>query len=179
VPAWVWRRSSGWARASWGTTTQMVECFATVHAATSISSGHPPGTLRGAPPPDDCYCTVCFAGHVDNLARFARPGVVVLTWCDDPSDPQYEVSRDALARLTAGTDARGRRLEVRATRSLSPCVSRTRGHYRSFTVLPLVLMHTHCRGELREIHTVCFAPPFLAFTMPCPQSCSRKHFAIL
>jgi hypothetical protein len=52
------------------------------------------------------------AGHVDNLARFARPGVVVLTWSDDPADPQYEVSRDALERLSAATDARGRPLEV-------------------------------------------------------------------
>jgi hypothetical protein len=147
---------------------------ASVHAATSISSGQPPGTLRGAPPPIDtlCYCTVCFAGHVDNLARFARPGVVVLTWCDDPSDPQYEVSRDALARLTAGTDARGRRLEVRATRTLCPCVSSTRGPDQFFPVY-LCVPHayarsllrcfptwtcTHPRGKLLEIHTGGFAP---------------------
>jgi agmatine deiminase len=51
-------------------------------------------------------------GHVDNLACFARPGVVLLTWTDDPSDPQHEISRDALARLQAGRDARGRSLEV-------------------------------------------------------------------
>jgi agmatine deiminase len=51
-------------------------------------------------------------GHVDNLACFARPGVVLLTWCGDPSDPQHEVSRDARERLEAATDARGRSLEV-------------------------------------------------------------------
>ncbi len=51
-------------------------------------------------------------GHVDNLACFARPGVVLLTWCEDPSDPQHEVSRDARERLEAATDARGRRFEV-------------------------------------------------------------------
>ncbi len=51
-------------------------------------------------------------GHVDNLACFARPGVVLLTWTDDPSDPQHEVSRDARERLEAATDARGRPLEV-------------------------------------------------------------------
>ena len=28
-------------------------------------------------------------GHVDNLACFARPGVVLLTWTDDESDPQH------------------------------------------------------------------------------------------
>ncbi len=51
-------------------------------------------------------------GHVDNLACFARPGVVLLTWTDDESDPQYAISRDAHERLIAASDARGRSLEV-------------------------------------------------------------------
>src|SRR6201996_2115747 len=51
-------------------------------------------------------------GHVDNLAAFARPGVVLLTWEEDPADPQHARSVDALARLEAATDARGRRFEV-------------------------------------------------------------------
>lgn len=51
-------------------------------------------------------------GHVDNLACFARPGVVMLTWADDPADPQHAISRDALERLEAATDARGRPFEV-------------------------------------------------------------------
>jgi agmatine deiminase len=51
-------------------------------------------------------------GHVDNLACFARPGVVLLTWAEDESDPQHAISRDALERLEAATDARGRRFEV-------------------------------------------------------------------
>ena len=51
-------------------------------------------------------------GHIDNLACFARPGVVMLTWTDDKRDPQYAVSRDALERLAAARDARGRRIEV-------------------------------------------------------------------
>lgn len=51
-------------------------------------------------------------GHVDNLCCFVRPGVVALTWTDDRSDPQYEISRDALRRLNAARDARGRRLVV-------------------------------------------------------------------
>jgi agmatine deiminase len=51
-------------------------------------------------------------GHVDNLACFARPGVVLLTWVDDPTDPQQAISRDALERLDAATDARGRPFEV-------------------------------------------------------------------
>jgi len=51
-------------------------------------------------------------GHVDNLACFARPGVVLLTWTEDESDPQREISREALERLEAATDARGRSFEV-------------------------------------------------------------------
>jgi agmatine deiminase len=51
-------------------------------------------------------------GHVDNLACFARPGVVLLTWTEDESDPQRAISREALERLEAATDARGRRFEV-------------------------------------------------------------------
>jgi agmatine deiminase len=51
-------------------------------------------------------------GHVDNLACFARPGVVLLSYCEDESDPQHAISRDAEQRLQAATDARGRALEV-------------------------------------------------------------------
>lgn len=51
-------------------------------------------------------------GHVDNLVRFARPGVVLLDWTDDTSDPQYAISLDAFERLSQATDAQGRRLQV-------------------------------------------------------------------
>jgi agmatine deiminase len=52
------------------------------------------------------------SGHIDNLACFARPGVVLLTWSDNRRDPQYRVSRDAFERLMEARDARGRRLRV-------------------------------------------------------------------
>jgi agmatine deiminase len=51
-------------------------------------------------------------GHIDNLACFVKPGVVALIWTDDKRDPQYTVSRDALERLAAARDARGRRISV-------------------------------------------------------------------
>jgi agmatine deiminase len=51
-------------------------------------------------------------GHVDNIACFARPGVVLLSWSEDSSDPQHAISLDARRRLEAATDARGRALEV-------------------------------------------------------------------
>jgi agmatine deiminase len=52
------------------------------------------------------------SGHVDNLCCFVRPGVVVLTWTDDQSDPQYRISLDAYERLQATADARGREFEI-------------------------------------------------------------------
>jgi agmatine deiminase len=62
-------------------------------------------------------------GHVDNLACFARPGVVLLTWSDEESDPQHEVSVDARRRLEAAVDARGRGLEVVLLPSPGPLTS--------------------------------------------------------
>ncbi len=64
-------------------------------------------------------------GHVDNLACFARPGVVLLTWSEDESDPQRAISRDALERLEAATDARGRALEVVKLPSPGPLLATT------------------------------------------------------
>ncbi len=51
-------------------------------------------------------------GHVDNLAAFAAPGVVVALGCDDREDPQYDAIRENLELLRAERDARGRALEV-------------------------------------------------------------------
>jgi agmatine deiminase len=51
-------------------------------------------------------------GHIDNLACFARPGAVCLTWTDNKRDPQYRISLDAWERLKDARDARGRRLQV-------------------------------------------------------------------
>lgn len=51
-------------------------------------------------------------GHVDNLIHVVRPGEVVLTWCDDENDPQYEISRIALDALSTQRDAKGREIKV-------------------------------------------------------------------
>jgi agmatine deiminase len=60
------------------------------------------------------------SGHIDNLACFARPGEVCLTWCDDPHDPQQRVSMNAFERLMSARDARGRRLRVHKLVSPGP-----------------------------------------------------------
>jgi len=59
-------------------------------------------------------------GHIDNLACFARPGEVCLTWTDNQRDAQYRVSKDALDRLLDARDARGRRLKVHKLPSPGP-----------------------------------------------------------
>jgi agmatine deiminase len=52
-------------------------------------------------------------GHIDNIVRFARPGVVVCQspWGDD--DPQAEVLEAIARQVSRMSDAKGRRLQVR------------------------------------------------------------------
>jgi agmatine deiminase len=51
-------------------------------------------------------------GHIDNLACFVSPGVVMALSSNDPSDSNYPVLQDNLKRLRAARDAKGRALEV-------------------------------------------------------------------
>ncbi|MFI5246088.1 MAG: agmatine/peptidylarginine deiminase [Gemmatimonadales bacterium] len=51
-------------------------------------------------------------GHVDDIARFVAPGVVVLAHEDDPADANHRRSLDNLRRLERATDARGEPVRV-------------------------------------------------------------------
>ena len=51
-------------------------------------------------------------GHVDDLARFAAPGLVVACAEDDASDPNQVALADNLRRLRAARDAAGKPLDV-------------------------------------------------------------------
>ncbi|AUG76516.1 agmatine deiminase [Kitasatospora sp. MMS16-BH015] len=51
-------------------------------------------------------------GHIDIVASFVRPGVVVAHTQPDPAHPDHEVCQEIVALLRAATDAAGRTLEV-------------------------------------------------------------------
>lgn len=59
-------------------------------------------------------------GHVDNICCYIRPGVAALTWTDDKTDPQYDISAENLDILKNATDARGRSLEVHTIHQPDP-----------------------------------------------------------
>ncbi len=51
-------------------------------------------------------------GHIDDIARFVAPGVLVLAHEEDPSDENHTRSLDNLKRLANATDARGEPIKV-------------------------------------------------------------------
>lgn len=51
-------------------------------------------------------------GHIDGIARFVAPGVVVTEITDDSDDPEYRDLLENARRLDHARDSRGRRLEV-------------------------------------------------------------------
>ena len=46
------------------------------------------------------------------MCCFVKPGVVLLSWTDDETDPQYERAVEAVSVLSNTTDAKGRKLEI-------------------------------------------------------------------
>ncbi|UUN29340.1 agmatine/peptidylarginine deiminase [Streptomyces sp. FIT100] len=58
------------------------------------------------------YGTYGTQGHVDIVAAFAHPGVVVVHSQQNPAHPDHERSRTYVDLLRGSTDARGRALEV-------------------------------------------------------------------
>lgn len=51
-------------------------------------------------------------GHVDIVATFPAPGVVLVHDQEDPSHPDHAVTQEVVSVLSAATDARGRSLEI-------------------------------------------------------------------
>lgn len=51
-------------------------------------------------------------GHIDDIARFVSPNVIVCAVEDDPQDANYKILRENLQRLRTMTDARGQAFEI-------------------------------------------------------------------
>lgn len=51
-------------------------------------------------------------GHIDDVCFFVRPGVLALSWTDDPANPQYSALKEAYDVLSSQTDAKGRKFEI-------------------------------------------------------------------
>ncbi len=51
-------------------------------------------------------------GHIDEIACFARPGLVLALTTDDTGDTNFKIFQDNLDRLKAARDANGREIEV-------------------------------------------------------------------
>jgi len=62
-------------------------------------------------------------GHIDNIATFARPGEVVLSWTDDVDDVNYARFKAAEDVLLEQVDAKGRPFKVHKLYVPDPMVS--------------------------------------------------------
>ncbi|MGH8261202.1 MAG: agmatine deiminase [Steroidobacteraceae bacterium] len=102
-------------------------------------------------------------GHIDNLACFARPGVIALLWTDDARDPQHAISRDALERLLDERDARGRRFQVVKLPMPGP-LTMTRAEARG--IVPREHTKPRRAGERLAASYVNFYPANGAIVMP-------------
>jgi agmatine deiminase len=51
-------------------------------------------------------------GHIDGIACFSQPGVVIADMVEDKNDPEYKALAECHEKLKEARDARGRKLEV-------------------------------------------------------------------
>lgn len=92
------RRNPGWTREEVeGELCAMLGCTKVIWLATGLT-----GDMQG-------YGT---HGHVDLLAAFVAPGLVVVHHQPDPQHPDHEVMVENVGRLRGSTDARGRQLQL-------------------------------------------------------------------
>jgi len=51
-------------------------------------------------------------GHIDNMCCFIDTQTILLNWCDDTSDPQHEISVEALGILSKAKNAKGEHFNI-------------------------------------------------------------------
>lgn len=74
-------------------------------------------------------------GHIDDIARFVAPNVIVCAVEEDPADANYELLQDNLRRLRRLSDAQGRSFEI-ATLPMPGVVGGTSTDDRDLDRLP-------------------------------------------
>ncbi|MER6333447.1 agmatine deiminase family protein [Streptomyces sp. NPDC001034] len=109
-------------------TKDQVEAEIHAHLGTSKAIWLPRGLTADYPPFG--YGTL---GHVDIVAAFARPGVVVAHSQPDPAHPDHEVTQEVIGLLRSATDARGRALEV--VEVPAPTVLEADGHWADYSYI--------------------------------------------
>lgn len=68
-------------------------------------------------------------GHVDAIAQYVRPGVILLDAPSDPNDANHDAGADNVGRLRNATDAAGRRIEVVVFEAGTPSSTAYMNHY--------------------------------------------------
>lgn len=51
-------------------------------------------------------------GHIDNMCCFADENTILLNWCEDVSDPQHDISKEAYHILVNATNAAGDKYDI-------------------------------------------------------------------
>lgn len=51
-------------------------------------------------------------GHIDNMCCFADPKTILLNWCDDVNDPQFEISQEAFEILKRAKNVDGESYKI-------------------------------------------------------------------
>ncbi|MFE2077752.1 agmatine deiminase family protein [Streptomyces misionensis] len=109
-------------------TREQVEAEIHAHLGTRKAIWLPRGLTADYPPHG--YGTL---GHVDIVAAFARPGVVVAHHQPDPAHPDHEVTQEVIGLLRSSTDAHGRPLEV--VEVPAPTVLEADGHWADYSYI--------------------------------------------
>lgn len=60
--------------------------------------------------------------HIDNMVAFVKPGEVIMAWCDDENDPQYQYCQETYNALVNATDAKGRHFIIHKVPVPSPAL---------------------------------------------------------
>ncbi len=86
-------------------------------------------------------------GHIDDIARFVTPNVIVCTIEEDPEDANYKLLQDNLHRLRTMTDATGRRFEI-VTLPMPGVVGGTSTDKRNLDRLPASYANFYIANEV-------------------------------